>query len=76
VPAKPDATLAELRDGLATSAALATIWRELNQLGLTLKKRYTRTNSAVLMSPRHLGSGARGTRRMTRTATCSSTNLA
>ena len=32
VTAQPDATLAELRDALRTSAALATIWRELNHL--------------------------------------------
>jgi transposase len=38
VTAQPDATLAELRDGLGTTAALATIWRELNQLDLTRKK--------------------------------------
>jgi len=42
VTAQPDATLAELRDRLRTSAALATIWRELNQLDLTLKKNRTR----------------------------------
>ena len=42
VMAQPDATLAELRDALRTSAALATIWRELNQLDLTLKKNRTR----------------------------------
>src|SRR3982074_264978 len=29
VAARPDATLAELRDGLRTSAALATVWQEL-----------------------------------------------
>ena len=38
VTAQPDATLAELRDALRTSAALATIWRELNHLDFTLKK--------------------------------------
>jgi transposase len=38
VTAQPDATLAELRDRLRTSAALATIWRELNHLDLTVKK--------------------------------------
>ena len=38
VTARPDATLAELRDRLRTSVALATIWRELNQLDLTVKK--------------------------------------
>jgi transposase len=36
VAAKPDATLAELREGLSTTAALATIWRELHQLGITV----------------------------------------
>lgn len=38
VTARPDATLAELRDALGTAAALATIWRELNQLDFTRKK--------------------------------------
>jgi transposase len=47
VTAQPDATLAELRDGLRTSAALATIWRELNQLDLTLKKNRTRRRTAT-----------------------------
>jgi transposase len=39
VTAQPDATLAELRDRLRTSVALATIWRELNQLDLTEPRR-------------------------------------
>jgi transposase len=38
VNAQPDATVVELRDALGTTAALATIWRELNQLDLTVKK--------------------------------------
>ena len=38
VAAQPDATLAELREALRTSAGLATIWRALNQLDLTVKK--------------------------------------
>jgi len=38
ITAQPDATLAELRDALPTSAALATIWRTINQLDLTIKK--------------------------------------
>ena len=38
VAARPDATLAELRDALQTSAGLATVWRALNQLDLTIKK--------------------------------------
>ena len=42
VIAQPDATLVELREALRTSAALATIWRELNQLDLTIKKNRTR----------------------------------
>ena len=46
VAAKPDATLAELREGLATAAALATIWRELHQLGIRLKKDGTRRRAA------------------------------
>ena len=47
VTAQPDATLAELRDALRTSAALATIWRELNQLDFTLKKNGTRGRTAT-----------------------------
>ena len=47
VTAQPDATLAELRDALRTSAALATIWRELQQLDLTLKKNRTRRRAAT-----------------------------
>lgn len=42
VVAKPDATLAELRDALRASAGLTTIWRALNQLDFTLKKNGTR----------------------------------
>ena len=38
VAARPDATLAELREALHTSAGLATIWRELDRLKLTVKK--------------------------------------
>ena len=47
VNAQPDATLAELRDGLGTTAALATIWRELNQLDLTVKKNRTRRRATA-----------------------------
>ncbi len=42
ITAQPDATLAELRDALPTAAALATVWRTINQLDLTLKKNRTR----------------------------------
>ncbi len=42
VAARPDATLAELRDALPTAAGLATIWRALKQFDLTVKKNRTR----------------------------------
>jgi hypothetical protein len=38
ITARPDATLAELRDALPTAAVLSTIWRAIDRLGLTLKK--------------------------------------
>ena len=47
VTAQPDATLAEFREALRTSAALATIWRELNQLDLTVKKNGTRRRTTT-----------------------------
>lgn len=47
VTAQPDATLAELREALRTSAALATIWRELNLLDLTVKKNGARRRTAA-----------------------------
>ena len=42
ITAKPDRTLAELRDALSTTAALSTLWLEIGRLGLTLKKNRTR----------------------------------
>jgi transposase len=42
VVAQPDATLAELRAGLQTTASLATIWRELERLRITIKKNSVR----------------------------------
>jgi transposase len=38
ITARPDATLAELRDALPTPAALSTLWRAIDRLGLTVKK--------------------------------------
>lgn len=38
ITAQPDATLAELRDALPTSAALSTLWRAIDRLQLTVKK--------------------------------------
>ena len=46
VNATPDATLAELRDALPTTAALSTLWLELDRLGLTVKKNGTRRRTA------------------------------
>lgn len=40
VAARPDATLAELRAALRTSAGVTTIWRELDRLHLTVKKNW------------------------------------
>ncbi len=42
VTAQPDRTLAELRDALPTTASIATIWRALARLKLTVKKNGTR----------------------------------
>lgn len=38
VIARPDATLAELRDALPTAAALSTLWRTIGRRGFTVKK--------------------------------------
>jgi transposase len=43
---RPDATLAEWRDALPTTAALSTLWRRIAQLGFTLKKNGTRRRTA------------------------------
>jgi len=47
ITAQPDATLAELRDALPTSAALSTLWREIDRLQLTVKKNGTRRRAAT-----------------------------
>jgi transposase len=46
VNARPDATLAEIREALPTTAALSTLWLELDRLGLTVKKNRTRHRTA------------------------------
>ena len=77
ITARPDATLAELRDALPTTAGLSTLWRDHRALGLyPQKKRYTPTNNAGLMSRRRAGSGAPGSRCTTCGSTCSSMNAA
>ena len=47
VNATPDATLAELRDALPTTAALSTLWLALDRLGLTVKKNRPRRRTAA-----------------------------
>ncbi len=47
ITAQPDATLAELRDALRTSAALSTLWREIGRLQWTVKKNGTRRRAAT-----------------------------
>jgi len=42
VAAKPDQTLAELREALHSAASLSSVWRALDRLELTLKKNRTR----------------------------------
>jgi transposase len=42
IAARPDATLAELREALPTSAALSTLWAAIDRLQLTVKKNRTR----------------------------------
>jgi transposase len=42
ITARPDATLAELQRALPTRAALSTLWRTIDRLGLTVKKNRTR----------------------------------
>jgi hypothetical protein len=38
--------LAELREALPTTAALSTLWLEIDRLGLTVKKNGTRRRTA------------------------------
>lgn len=47
ITAQPDATLAELRRGIPTTAALSTLWRTIDRLGLTVKKNDSRRRTAA-----------------------------
>ena len=76
ITARPDATLVELRRALPTTATLSTLWRTIDQLGFTVKKRYTPPNNAGLTSSRRVGTGRRGNRCATCDTTCFSTNAA
>jgi transposase len=46
ITARPDATLTELQHALPTRAALSTLWRTIDRLGLTVKKNGTRRRTA------------------------------
>ena len=48
ITAQPDRTLAEVREALPTTACLATIWRELDRIGITVKKNRTRRGTAPI----------------------------
>jgi transposase len=47
ITARPDATLAELQRALPTRAALSTLWRAIDRLGITVKKNGTRRRTAA-----------------------------
>jgi transposase len=47
ITARPDATLAELRDALPTRAALSTLWRTIDRFGLTVKKNRSRRRTTA-----------------------------
>ena len=47
IVARPDATLAELREALPTSAALSTLWQAIERLRLTVKKNRTRRRATT-----------------------------
>ena len=46
ITVQPDATLAELQQALPTRAALSTLWRTIDRLGLTVKKNGPRRRTA------------------------------
>jgi transposase len=47
IAARPDATLAELREALPTTAALSTLWLEIDRLGLSVKKNGVRRRTTA-----------------------------
>lgn len=47
IAVQPDATLGELQHALPTRAALSTLWRTIDRLGLTVKKNGTRRRAAT-----------------------------
>ena len=47
IAAQPDATLAEIREALPTSAALSTLWYAIDRLQMTVKKNGTRRRATA-----------------------------
>ena len=47
ITARPDTTLAELREQFPTNAALSTPWRAIERLGLTVENNRTRRRTAA-----------------------------
>ena len=76
ITARPDATLAELREALPTTAALSTLWRAVDCLGLTVKKNDMLTNNGALMWLPSVGVGRTRSRCTMRAATSSLTSQA
>ena len=48
VAARPDQTLAEMREALRSAASLSSLWRALDRLQLTFKKNGTRRRTATI----------------------------
>ena len=47
IDAQPHATLAEIRAALPTTAALSTLWLEIDRLGVTVQKNGTRRRTTT-----------------------------
>jgi transposase len=57
---QPDRTLRELREALGTSASLATIWRAVDRIDFTVKKRHSAPrNTTAPTWPRPASGGGR-----------------
>jgi transposase len=61
VRARPDATLAELRDAMGVVCALSALWTALDKLGLSFKKRRSTRRSRT--APTSPSAARRGKRR-------------
>jgi len=67
VKTKPDATLNELRDQLALGVSRMAVWRALQRLGMTLKKKsFTPQNRLVRTSPNRERGGKKNKQASTR----------